>query len=62
MKLLILLSKEIRVFWKNTLFAKNTYQLGEKTNKESIEVFQLCHLIINNSNRVKQSLLKQSIK
>ena len=42
--------------------AKYNYQLGEKINKESIEVFQLCQLIINNSNRVKQSLLIQSIK
>ena len=62
MKLLILLSEEINVFWKNSLTAKKAYQLREKMSKEFIEVFQLCQLIINNSNQVKQSLLIQSIK
>ena len=62
MKLLILLSEEINVFWKNSLTAKKAYQLREKMSKEFIEVFQLCQFIINNSNQVKQSLLIQSIK
>ena len=62
MKLLILLSEEINVFWKNSLTAKKAFQLREKMSKEFIEVFNLCQLIINNSNQVKQSLLIQSIK
>ena len=62
MKLLILLSEEINVFWKNSLTAKKAYELREKMSKEFIEVFNLCQLIMNNSNQVKQSLLIQSIK
>ena len=62
MKLLILLSEEINVFWKNSLTAKKAFELREKMKKEFVEVFELCQLIINNSNQVKQSLLIQSIK
>lgn len=62
MKLLILLSEEINVFWKNSLTAKKAFELRTKMSKEFSEVFNLCQLIINNSNQVKQSLLIQSIK
>ena len=62
MKLLILLSEEINVFWKNSLTAKKAYELREKMSKEFIEVFNLCQLIINNSNSVNKNLLIQSIK
>ena len=62
MKLLILLSEEINIFWKNSLTAKKAYELREKMSKEFIEVFNLCQLIMNNSNQVKQSVLIQSIK
>ena len=62
MKLLILLSEEINIFWKSSLTAKKAYELRNKMSNEFIEVFNLCQLIINNSNQVKQSLLIQSIK
>ena len=62
MKLLILLSEEINVFWKSSLTAKKAYELREKMSKEFIEVFNLCQLIINNSNSVSKNLLIQSIK
>ena len=62
MKLLILLSEEINVFWKNSLTTKKAYELREKMSKEFIEVFNLCQLIINNSNSVNKNLLIQSIK
>ena len=57
MKLLILLSEEINVFWKNSLTAKKAYELREKMSKEFIEVFNLCQLIMNNSNSVSKNLL-----
>ena len=62
MKLLILLSEEINIFWKNSLTTKKAYELREKMSKEFIEVFSLCQLIINNSNSVNKNLLIQSIK
>ena len=62
MKLLILLSEEINVYWKSSLTAKKAYELREKMSKEFIEVFNLCQLIINNSNSVNKNLLIQSIK
>ena len=62
MKLLILLSEEINVFWKNSLTTKKAYELREKMSKEFIEVFNLCQLIISNSNSVNKNLLIQSIK
>ena len=62
MKLLILLSEEINTFWKNSLTTKKAYELREKMSKEFIEVFNLCQLIINNSNSVNKNLLIQSIK
>ena len=42
MKLLILLSEEINVFWRNSLTAKKAYELREKMSKAFIEVFNLC--------------------
>ena len=62
MKLLILLSEEINSFWKNSLTAKKAYELREKMSKEFIEVFNLCQLIINNSNSVNKNLLIIAIK
>ena len=62
MKLLILLSEEINVFWKNSLTAKKAYELREKMSKEFIEVFNLCQLIINNSNSVSKTLLIRAIQ
>ena len=62
MKLLILLSEEINVFWKNSLTTKKAYELREKMSKEFIEVFNLCQLIISNANSVNKNLLIQSIK
>ena len=62
MKLLILLSEEINIFWKNSLTAKKAYELRQKMSNEFIEVFNLCQLIINNSNSVNKNLLIQSIK
>ena len=62
MKLLILLSEEINVFWKNSLTAKKAYELREKMSKEFIEVFNLCQLIINNSNSVNKNLLIKAIQ
>ena len=62
MKLLILLSEEINVFWKNSLTAKKAYELREKMSKEFIEVFNLCQLIMNNSNSVSKNLLIKSIQ
>ena len=62
MKLLILLSEEINVFWKNSLTAKKAYELREKMSKEFIEVFNLCQLIINNSNSVSKNLLIKAIQ
>ena len=62
MKLLILLSEEINTFWKNSLTAKKAYELREKMSKEFIEVFNLCQLIINNSNSVNKNLLIRAIK
>ena len=62
MKMLILLSEEINIFWKNSLTSKKAYELREKMSKEFIEVFSLCQLIINNSNNVNKNLLIQSIK
>ena len=62
MKLLILLSDEINIFWKNSLTAKKAYELREKMSKEFIEVFNLCQLIINNSNSVTKNLLIKAIQ
>ena len=62
MKLLILLSEEINIFWRSSLTTKKAYELREKMSKEFIEVFNLCQLIINNSNSVNKNLLIQSIK
>ena len=62
MKLLILLSEEINVFWKNSLTAKKAYELREKMSKEFIEVFNLCQLIMNNSNSVSKNLLIKAIQ
>ena len=62
MKLLILLSEEINVFWKNSLTTKKAYELREKMSKEFIEVFNLCQLIISNASSVNKNLLIQSIK
>ena len=62
MKLLILLSEEINVFWKNSLTAKKAYELREKMSKEFIEVFNLCQLIISNSNSVNKNLLIKAIQ
>ena len=62
MKLLILLSEEINVFWKNSLTAKKAYELREKMSNEFSEVFNLCQLIINNSNSVSQNLLIRAIQ
>ena len=62
MELLILLSEEINVFWKNSLTAKKAYELREKMSKEFIEVFNLCQLIISNSNSVGKNLLIKAIQ
>ena len=62
MKLLILLSEEINMFWKNSLTAKKAYELRQKMSNEFIEVFKLSQLIIKNSNSVNKNLLIQSIK
>ena len=62
MKLLILLSEEINVFWKNSLTAKKAYKKKKKMSKEFIEVFNLCQLIMNNSNSVSKNLLIKSIQ
>ena len=62
MKLLILLSEEINVFWKNSLTAKKAYELREKMSKEFVEVFNLCQLIMSNSNSVNKNLLIKSIQ
>ena len=62
MKLLILLSEEINVFWKNSLTTKKAYELREKMSKEFIEVFNLCQLIISNSNSVNKNLLIKAIQ
>ena len=62
MKLLILLSEEINTFWKNSITAKKAYELREKMSKEFVEVFNLCQLVINNSNNVPKNLLIRAIK
>ena len=62
MKLLILLSEEINVFWRNSLTAKKAYELREKMSKAFIEVFNLCQLIMNNSNSVSKNLLIKAIQ
>ena len=62
MKLLILLSEEINVFWRNSLTAKKAYELREKMSKAFIEVFNLCQLIMNNSNFVSKNLLIKAIQ
>jgi len=62
MKLLILLSEEINDFWKNSLTAKKAYELREKMSNEFSEVFNLCQVIINNSNSVSQNLLIRAIQ
>ena len=61
-KLLILLSEEINVFWRNSLTAKKAYELREKMSKAFIEVFNLCQLIMNNSNSVSKNLLIKAIQ
>ena len=61
MKLLILLSEEINTFWKNSITAKKAYELREKMSKEFVEVFNLCQLVINNSNNVPKNLLIRAI-
>ena len=62
MKLLILLNEEINVFWRNSLTAKKAYELREKMSKAFIEVFNLCQLIMNNSNSVSKNLLIKAIQ
>ena len=62
MKILILLSEEINIFWKQSLTARKAYELREKMSKEFIQVFELCQLIIKNSNQVNRNLLLQAIK
>ena len=62
MKILILLSEEINIFWKKSLTARKAYELREKMSKEFIQVFELCQLIIKNSKSVNRNLLIQAIK
>ena len=48
--------------WRNSLTAKKAYELREKMSKAFIEVFNLCQLIMNNSNSVSKNLLIKAIQ